>query len=953
MKIKIKILLLFLVIGSTPISAQMEELALLGGLAGAIPDTGTIVEDDPEREAEEIEDEIRPKDRKDFTDNEYGFTGGKNFNNPPKSKFSDQPLEYFGYNYFIDQPTTFAPLENVPIPPDYLIGPDDFIKIILFGNTNKKYELKVTRDGDIFIPEIGPISVAGLTFEDLKELVQVNIANQFIGTQVTVTLGSLRSINIFVLGAASKPGMYSISALSTLTNAIIKSGGIDITGSLRDIKLKRNGETVTTFDFYDLLLNGDTSGDIRLMQGDVIFIETIGKTVAINGEVNRPAIYELKDNENLNDLLNYAGNFKPKANLSSSEITRISYENNSFDLLPIDLKTIDSEQFFIQNGDVLTVYPVVDNLKKAVLVKGHAQQPGFYAWNDGMRIGEIFNDPDDLLEMTDLNYVLIKRKNVNSQTYSFLQVDLEYLFKNRNSEENILLYEEDEIILFPSMLSPEQITTTMIQDEYEVDEDTNQLVLKDEWTSITYLRKSLMEETLEIEEQNRIFDGYAASAENDSEIDIRRYYEYSIYDYCTIPEDLAIIVVEQSGFRAKKSIPVEDLEGLKSPEDFIFLQQTLERERIKLQQESDGQATLTSTITNLCRQQLLRPVIDIIERNDVNEILKMVSVFGNVHFPGSYPLTNGMILSDAIKAAGGPKNATYTAEIELSRRDNIGKKFATTNNYASIEEANEISLQEMDTINLKQIASDLKTVEILGEVFFPGTYPISENQTLGELVKRAGGLTEFGYPEAAFFQRNALKQAELERLSSAQNELKRKILLSSQSGGLGQASLDSSAINQLTALITGDTDESGALGRLVIDLKAILSNKVSDIILEDGDKINIPKQKQSISVIGEVFVANSHIFDQKLNINDYINLSGGTTTFADQQNIYLIKSDGSIVSPSQLSSGFFRSGSSSLKPGDTIVVPLQVQPFSGIKATTEITQIIYQMALAAAAVNSF
>ena len=143
MKIKIKILLLFLVIGSTPISAQMEELALLGGLAGAIPDTGTIVEDDPEREAEEIEDEIRPKDRKDFTDNEYGFTGGKNFNNPPKSKFSDQPLEYFGYNYFIDQPTTFAPLENVPIPPDYLIGPDDFIKIILFLTHSKISQIQI------------------------------------------------------------------------------------------------------------------------------------------------------------------------------------------------------------------------------------------------------------------------------------------------------------------------------------------------------------------------------------------------------------------------------------------------------------------------------------------------------------------------------------------------------------------------------------------------------------------------------------------------------------------------------------------------------------------------------------------------------------------------------------------------------------------------------------------
>ena len=142
---------------------------------------------------------------------------------------------------------------------------------------------------------------------------------------------------------------------------------------------------------------------------------------------------------------------------------------------------------------------------------------------------------------------------------------------------------------------------------------------------------------------------------------------------------------------------------------------------------------------------------------------------------------------------------------------------------------------------------------------------------------------------------------------------------------------------------------------MVINLQGILNGSIGDIILEDGDTINIQKMKQSVSVIGEVFVSNSHIFREKLSIEDYISLSGGATSFADQDNIYLIKSDGSILSPSQFRqrSGFFRENNSSLEPGDTIVVPLQVQPFSGIKATTEITQIIYQMALAAAAVNSF
>ncbi len=143
------------------------------------------------------------------------------------------------------------------------------------------------------------------------------------------------------------------------------------------------------------------------------------------------------------------------------------------------------------------------------------------------------------------------------------------------------------------------------------------------------------------------------------------------------------------------------------------------------------------------------------------------------------------------------------------------------------------------------------------------------------------------------------------------------------------------------------------LGRLVIDLQGIINGDIEDIILDDGDVINIPKKKQSVSVIGEVFVANNHIYDKYLSIDDYINLSGGTTTFADTDNIYVIKSDGSIISPNQLSSGFFRGKNNNIRAGDTVVVPLEVDSFSNVRAANEITQIIYQMAVAAAAVNSF
>ena len=337
-------------------------------------------------------------------------------------------------------------------PPDYVLGPKDNVKIILYGNKNAKYNLRVTRDGEIFFPGIGPISIAGLTFLDFKETIHQIVTSQMIGTKVSVTLGSLRSIDIFVLGEAYQPGMYTISALSTLTNAIFKSGGVNVTGSLRNIQLKRKGKTITTFDFYDLLLKGDTSNDTRLMQGDAVFIPPITKTVGISGEVGRPGIYELEEKETLEDLIKYAGRLKPKADIFSAYLHRVDPTVNGFNLIPVDLNNSSLSSFELNDGDVLSIHSVVDNLKNAVLLAGHAQQPGFFPWSQGMRIGDLIRSSDDLLSMTDLNYVLIKREGKLNQNYDFLQIDLKEVFKNDASESNVILFERDEIIFFPSLL---------------------------------------------------------------------------------------------------------------------------------------------------------------------------------------------------------------------------------------------------------------------------------------------------------------------------------------------------------------------------------------------------------------------------------------------------------------------------------------------------------------------
>jgi protein involved in polysaccharide export with SLBB domain len=222
----------------------------------------------------------------------------------PLEPIGTEALEAFGYDIFGDDvPSTFAPATDIPVPVDYVIGPGDTVNIQLFGNQNAEYFLTVNRDGTVTFPEIGPVNVSGLTFTDLRNAINQRVSEQMIGVRASTTLGELRSIRVFVLGDVAQPGSYTVSGLATMTNALLVSGGVKEIGSLRRIALLRNGETVTTLDLYDLLLRGDTRGDARLQAGDVIFVPPIGATVAVDGEVRRPAVYEVRGEQSVGELI--------------------------------------------------------------------------------------------------------------------------------------------------------------------------------------------------------------------------------------------------------------------------------------------------------------------------------------------------------------------------------------------------------------------------------------------------------------------------------------------------------------------------------------------------------------------------------------------------------------------------------------------------------------------------
>lgn len=204
-------------------------------------------------------------------------------------------LPIFGASLFRNVPSTFAPVEQIPVTPDYIIGPDDELRIRIWGQVNFNADVRVDRSGSVYLPQVGAIHVAGLPFSSLDQHLRTEIGRVFRNFDLTVDAGQLHSIQIFVVGQARRPGSYTVSSLSSLVNALFASGGPSTQGSLRHILLKRQGKTITDFDLYDLLVNGDKSKDAQLLPGDVIFIPPTGPQVALTGSVRHPAIYELHD----------------------------------------------------------------------------------------------------------------------------------------------------------------------------------------------------------------------------------------------------------------------------------------------------------------------------------------------------------------------------------------------------------------------------------------------------------------------------------------------------------------------------------------------------------------------------------------------------------------------------------------------------------------------------------
>ena len=297
------------------------------------------------------------------------------------------PLKVFGRELFDEAPTTFAPLDRIPVPADYVIGPGDELLIHVWGKIDLDTHVIVDRNGQIFVPTVGTLTVAGLRFEQLQSFLHTAIATLYKDFDLNVTMGQLRSIQVFVLGSARQPGVYTISSLSTLVNALFVSGGPSATGSMRHVQLRRGDTVVTDFDVYNLLRRGDKSHDAQLLPGDVIYIPPAGSQVAIIGSVNEPGIYEIKGEETVASALEDAGGTTNLADEDRVLLERIeNHQGRQADSFALDDLGMKRP---LRDGDLLRVYPLSPRFDNAVTLRGNVAQPGRYVWRDGMRVSDL------------------------------------------------------------------------------------------------------------------------------------------------------------------------------------------------------------------------------------------------------------------------------------------------------------------------------------------------------------------------------------------------------------------------------------------------------------------------------------------------------------------------------------------------------------------------------------
>ncbi len=703
----------------------------------------------------------------------------------------EKGLKYFGYDIFKNMPGAFEPAETGPIDPGYLIGPGDVIRLYMWGAVELQYELTVDQQGNIFIPTAGQVFVSGIPYKDLQAKLSNYLSKFYQGLTkepstifLDVTLAKLKPIRIFVLGEVAQPGGYTISSFATVFNALYSFGGPLTSGSLRDIRVLRNNRVLTTVDLYDYLLNGKIIGDTRLQDNDIIFIPPRGKTVSVKGEVLHPAIYELKQDENLKKLIKFAGGLKSTAYLKRAQISRIipfaerKEYKSEMKLVDIDLTAIvddSSQDFPMYDGDTLTVFPILTKIDNYVKITGDVYRPGtfeagrvpdvrslikeaygvkpdvFYGKADIMRtrpdssfqfisinLGKaLAGDPKNNIELKPMDqvrvysiYDLVDRKNVSISGYVKQPVTMPYadsltlydlVFKAGGLQDP---YFKAQAYLFRADLiriNPDGLTTKIIPFNL-------QKLLTDSTANMSL--KPGDKVYIYNADVDKVIDKYVTI-----EGEVRNPGKFPLNSNMTVMD----LILQAGGFNEdalKTEAYVSRIKnggytGEKLSQIYtVPLPPDFDKKKPVSEENPD------SSTTNFKLQY--RDIV-VIRANPQFEPQRTVTISGEVKYPGTYVLENKReSLLTLIKKAGGPTSEAFLFGTSITRK---GKRIISNVEklYNDNDEDENILLHDSDAVF---IPNEPNTVFVTGEVNNPGLYKFIPGYDVKDYVDNAGGITD-------------------------------------------------------------------------------------------------------------------------------------------------------------------------------------------------------------------
>jgi polysaccharide export outer membrane protein len=767
-------------------------------------------------------------------------------------------LPIFGASTFANAlPSTYAPVGDVPVTPDYVIGPGDDLRLQIWGQVNLRGSFPVDRTGSISLPGAGTIHVAGLRFDQVTDFLRSHLARIYRNFDLNVNMGQLRSIQVFVVGEARMPGSYTLGSLSTLLNALFISGGPKPQGSLRDIQVKRGGKTIVHFDLYDMLLNGDKSNDVQLSSGDVIFIPPAGEQVAVVGSVNNPAIYELRGETTIEQVLKLAGG---RTNIAVNSQARVERIDNHTVRSIVNVNLSEPTAFNVQDGDIVTVNAIVDRFKDAVTLRGNVANPGRYVWHPGMRVSDLIPNKDALI------------------TRSYWQ-------KKNDLGQMTVNYEPE----------PERNAQGVLQPKNRSIPSTSQ-------------NRSL---------QQLNGTGMQSNA-NSNQVDVNQYgIDQNQYQSQYDNQDPYGVVQDQYGYGgASDQMPPAYGQSSSSTSN----------------QTNPAQRGTPNTSTG---------------GNSVGEALT-----GGV---GRFPVKTNVVLSapdiDWSYAVIERQNTTTLTTSLLPF--NLGKVILDGDQSQNLELLPGDVVTIFSTADIRVPTSEqTRFVRLEGEFVGAGVYSVKPGETLRQLLQRAGGFTSDAYLYASEFTRESTRRVQQQRLNEYADQLEVQAATASAAGNAtalnAQDAAAATAAASSAQTSIAQLRKSQPNGRIVLQLKPDSRDvaSVPDLALEDGDRFVVPRVPATVSVEGEVYSANAFLFKRGERTIDYLREAGGPDRQADMKHAFVLRADGSVYSQQ-----YGNIKKATIFPGDTIVIPPQLQRMSIMRNLIDIGTIVSQFGIGIAAIN--